>query len=548
MRFFIFLSFFYSAFLYANPIEVSVDRSLINLNESFDITFTCNETPNKMPDFSPLSKDFEVLSKNQGSSMSWVNGKRSVKVQWVFSVIAKKSGKLKIPTVNFGRVSSPVVFIQVNKNKTRISKNDDATIFLEVSANPLKPHVQSQVLYTLRFFRRVQITEASLDAPDVKNAVIEKIGDDKHYRTERAGQSYAVTERTYAIFPQKSGTLIIPALTLKAIIVANNSNRFNRLFGAQNTHQTNAKSKEIKLEVQPIPANFKGKQWLAAQKMILSEQWSGDTTNLQVGEPLTRTLTLEANGVMMGQLPTLQPELSIQNLKIYPDKPNLKETRTETGVVGIREEKTAFILSQNGTYTLPEINIDWFNLKTGKIETLALPEKVITVVGGSISPPQDIQKPIEKQPVINNPAPLTTDVSNSYFWQALSVFFAIAWGITLWKLFYKKTPVKKREDTVQNKSLRTLKETLAIACHENDRQTTKKTLLAWGTLHGYNASSLGVLAPFCSHELRDEILVLNQNLYSQFPEEWSGELLLKAFNAYKIVKKVSKKTDDDLLE
>ncbi|MCK5872410.1 MAG: hypothetical protein KAG26_06255, partial [Methylococcales bacterium] len=158
------------------------------------------------------------------------------------------------------------------------------------------------------------------------------------------------------------------------------------------------------------------------------------------------------------------------------------------------------------------------------------------------------QNILVKPPVINKATPLKTDSNNNGFWQALSAFFAIAWMITLCQLFYKKTSVKKTEDDSQNKSLRTLKKTLTVACHENDLQTTKKTLLTWGELQGYDASSLGLLAPFCSHDLRDEILVLNQNLYSQFPEEWSGELLLKAFNAYKIVKKVSKKTDDDLLE
>ncbi|MCK5925007.1 MAG: BatD family protein, partial [Methylococcales bacterium] len=373
--------------------------------------------------------------------------------------------------------------------------------------------------------------------------VIEKIGDDKHYRTERAGQSYAVTERSYAIFPQKSGTLIIPPLTLKAIIVADHSARFNRLFGAQRTRQTEVKSKEVKLEVQAIPASFQGKQWLVANKMVLSEQWSGDTNNIKVGEPLTRTLTLEADGVMMGQLPTLQPAIANENLKTYPDKPSLKEKRTEIGIIGVREEKIAFISSKNGNYSLPKISIDWFNLKTGKIETVTLAEKVITAVGGSVEIPKNAEAQVVK-PIIIEKSQLKIDSNNNNMWQILSAFFAIAWIITLWKLFYKKTPVKKTEDVSQNISARALKKSLTVACNENDLQASKKVLLAWGQLNEYDSSSLGTLAPFCSPDLRDEILVLNQNLYSQFPQDWSGELLLKAFNAHKIIKKVPKKSED----
>src|SRR5664280_983569 len=103
MRFFASLVFFLLLLIFAPQstfaadIKVSVDRNPVSTDESFQIIFTANESPDDDPDFSPLEQDFSILNQSNSSSSSWINGKSSKTVQWTLNVMAKQTGSLVIP-------------------------------------------------------------------------------------------------------------------------------------------------------------------------------------------------------------------------------------------------------------------------------------------------------------------------------------------------------------------------------------------------------------------------------------------------------------------
>ncbi|MEZ5581408.1 MAG: hypothetical protein R3F37_00205 [Candidatus Competibacteraceae bacterium] len=76
---------------------------------------------------------------------------------------------------------------------------------IEVQAEPADPYVQAQVQYTVRLLFAVPLLDGSLDAPQPANAVVERLGDDVSYETQRNGRRYRVIERRYALFAQRSG-------------------------------------------------------------------------------------------------------------------------------------------------------------------------------------------------------------------------------------------------------------------------------------------------------------------------------------------------------
>lgn len=201
--FLLLLLIFVPANVLAAQISVSFDRNPVSVNESFQIIFTANDAPDKDPDFTPLEQDFEILGQSQSSNSSWVNGQSSRTIQWTLNVMAKHSGSLIVPEVKFGDDVSqprPILVTEATVNK---AVNTDDDLFLEVEATPESPYVQSQVLFSVRLYRRVDITQAALNEPELGDAVIEKLGDDSNYNTQINGVNYLVTERKYAIFPQK---------------------------------------------------------------------------------------------------------------------------------------------------------------------------------------------------------------------------------------------------------------------------------------------------------------------------------------------------------
>lgn len=533
----------------AVEIVASVDRNPVNLNESFEITFSASESPDDDPDFGPLEADFEILSKSQSSNTSIINGEFSKTIQWKLTVMAKRAGNLVIPEIAFGDDKSQPLALSVTQGSTSRTLKTDDELFLEVEASPGDPYVQSQVLYTLRFYRRVNIAQASLNEPEMADALVEKLGEDSNYATQIDGVNYQVTERKYAIFPQKSGTLIIPPLTLSAEVLSSGRPRFNGFFSRQITRMKRVASKAVILEVQPIPSEFSGRHWLPAEGLSLSQEWSGDINHVKVGEPLTRTLTVLAKGSTVGQLPELN---TVQNqdshLKSYPDQPVLKEEKKPEGLLAYRQEKIALIPPKAGRYTLPAIEIPWFNTRTGKMELARIPETtLIAIPAGETKPalPQAASSALLVQPEV---AESQSPVQDQYHvdWMWLAVFLGAGWLATLgYFLIVAKTKTPLSAPSVGENSLKESIQALKKACNENNALAAKDALIGWGRLK-YKVSSLGALAPLCEARLRDEILHLNQCLYSRSAESWHGKRLFQSFVENKAMEQIKVGKEESL--
>lgn len=525
---------------WAADIQISVDRNPVGSSESFKIIFTANQSPDDQPDFSPLQQDFEILDQQRSSNAAWINGHASHNERWIITAMAKKTGELLIPAIAFGADhSKPLPLTVIDSGQTA---HADADLFLEVSATPETPYVQAQVLYTLRVYRRVQITQAKLDDPQLTDAVVEKLGEDNNYSTQLRGVEYWVTERRYAIFPQHSGNVTISPLKLTAEVLSGRRSRFSSFF-SPDTETRRVASKAITLNVQPMPASFKNLEWLTAESLQLNQEWSNQDLQIKVGEPITRTLTLIAQAATVGELPELAEHMQVDGMKIYPDQPVLKEEKQNDGLTAIREEKIAFIPSRPGEYKLPAIAVPWFNTRTQRMETARLPEITVTALADETEP--SIQA--------NNASPaqspampaMATTVSESYrqelrLWQISTAVLALAWLTTCYLLYRKPgqlRPAAARPDDAPPASdgMPGLKRDLEHACRENRPETVKQLLLHWGKAR-YDADSLTALARQCTPSLRQEIERLNQHLYSVDSRPWQGEALWQAFSRQDVLR------------
>jgi hypothetical protein len=544
----------FSTQAFAVELSVSVDRNPVSLDESFKIFFDAPDTPDGDPDFAPLERDFSILNQGQSSSSSWINGTYSKSIRWTVEVTAKKAGTLTIPAIQFGNDASKALAVEVTQTApANDADKTDQDLFLDVKASPDNPYVQSQVLYTVKLYRRVDIAQASLSEPELSDAVIEKLGEDSNYNSVMNGVSYVVTERKYAIFPQKSGVMNIKPLSLNAEVVVDRQPDFRDFFGSRMTKTKRILSKEITLNVKPAPAGFTGKNWLAAEKLELSQEWSGDIQQMKIGEPLTRTLTLRGEGTTVGQLPELNAIKTDANLKAYPDQPVLNEQKRPDGVSASRQEKIALIPSTAGKHVLPGIEIHWFDTKTQAMEVAKIPETTINVIGGSenqastAEPPKEAIAPstpqAPKQVEIKTPAPVKADNWQQNFWFWTSLFLALGWLATV-IYFMAKKPINQinadqdtdllRQEANEKESIKKLKQ----ACEDNNAQAAKNALLVWGKLK-FAANSLGAIADYCDARLRDEILYLNQILYGKDSSQWTGKKLMQAFTENKARAKIA---------
>ncbi|MGC2166655.1 MAG: BatD family protein [Gallionella sp.] len=526
--------------------QASVDRNPVTEGDSFTLTLNSDESLDGEPDLSVLQKDFDVLGKNSGSSMQIINGSVTRSVQWQIQLMAKRSGTLIIPAIKAGDQSTTAIVLGVNKADQAKAGQEGGELFLEAIAEPRTAYVQQQIIFTVRLYRLVNIgNDSTLSDPKFPemDAVVERLGEDHSYQTMRNGQAYAVIERRYAVYPQKSGNFSSAPMQFDGVIVDRNR-RSGFMFDpfSQSTRQKRVFSKALSFTIKSAPESKDNAQWLPASKVTLSEQWSENPPKFTVGEPITRTLVISAQGLTASQLPALGSN-AIDGFKLYPDQPVLNENKSDNGNTGVRTQKIAIMPTRTGTFMLPAIEVKWWNVNTDKMEVARLPAKTITVLPGSadanaaIPPPASTSGDVATQPVSNS-APLEigklvpVDRGISW-WPWIALFLGIGWLLTLILLLRVRN--KNPSVTAVNSNeepLRKLESQFKQYCLTNDAAQAKSKLLAWAKLRWPNnpPTSLTAMAGLCEPALASALNELDRSLYAKDNVAWQGENLWQLFS------------------
>ncbi|MBE9560688.1 MAG: protein BatD [Proteobacteria bacterium] len=548
------LSVFFSTVAQAAAdITVSTSRNPVSLDDSFHLIYKVNSGffgngVDDDPDFSPIDKDFDILSSSQSVNSSYINGTWKKTNVWQLALIAKQVGKFTVPAINFGKDISPAIQITVTNSTSpnSVSPKDQATIpakiFLESSIDKKSGWVQSQFIYIIRLLRTVSIASASLSEPvsNDPDAIIEKLSEE-NYKTTRNGISYDVFERRYAIFPQKSGQLKINPVTFEGRV---NPTQARTIFDQfrMSGQLKRLRSLAVETNVKAAPASINLQDWLPAGELQLIEEWSDDIQDIKTGEPVTRTITIAALGLTAVQLPDLSFK-EIDGLKQYPDKPVTENRPEKSGITGLKQIKVALIPSTPGSYTLPEIKLQWWNTKTNKKETAVIPEKTLIAVGGA-----DTNNSITEQPLISSthdekliadnetPTSLASIADSDTYWKWLALAFASAWLVTMILLLKKsKTKIPEKKAAKGTASISTKAAASAVEKHagSNDAKKTRTALNEWAKVAYQNdqINNLTQISENCSPHLAQLIRQLNQSLYSQQHQTWDGKEFLAAFRS-----------------
>ncbi len=511
-------------------ITVKVPRRTVKLNESIQVTFKSDQKIKAQPDFKPLQADFEILSQNQNSSTRIINGQIDHDYSWNVVLMSKKEGNVTIPPIRFGPYQSEPVTIQVTEAQAA-AKGDP--IYFEVEISPTgQVYEQSQVVYTVRFYRAVnlyngRISDISVSDPDT---IVESLGEDKEYDQMSGGTRYLVLERKYAVFPQHAGELTFSPIVFEGQIVTGGRSIFN-----MQTQHTYLTSDPIKISVKPIPPPFTRQNWLAAQDVKLVDEWSGDIAKVKAGEPITRTVTIMADGCLASQIPNLNIPLP-EHLKQYPDKPQTYNQTAGAGNTGVKQIKIALIASEPGSITLPEIQVNWWDVKANRMRTSSLPELTLQVLNDPVAAPAPVPEAIA--PAKPHSVPI---------WAWLLIGLNGIWMFALLVIWIKgRKPKKSLENDA---SLSRIRQGLKDACLASDAKGAEKALLAWAklTYPKLKPLNLGSLTDYVTGDLLEEVEDLNESLYSPHTL-WNGKDLWQAFQAFKPAKAKSSEGAEAVLK
>ncbi len=520
--------------LYAAVIA-SVDRTNVELNESFTLKVTVDTAIDVEPDASALEEEFYIGTRSQLSNTTIVNGQISRSRTWTYVLMAKHDGDLVIPPVRIGSEQSEPVPITVTPPSTTLP--GEADIFVTTEVDHAESFVQAQILYRVKVYRAVATRQPRLSEPamDGVEVLIETAGEERSYESILNGKAYNVVERVYALFPQESGTISIQPARFEARVLRDGRITGRKIFESEPIEVTvNA--------IPPPPPGHPDAVWFPAKSVELSEDWSRDPADLPAGEPITRHITVAAVGQLSTQIPVIEPTSS-DKIKVYPDKPDFRDVAEADGIRAVRSDQYAMIGVAPGTVELPPVELPWWNIDEGEWQIARLPGGTLNIAPSAATAVAPPSEPVADPPAAAEESAPLPEVEVVYvdFWLYVSAGLAAVWVMTLIAWWWSRRPATRAPKEPEAPPVHRLQAKVLKAARkaalEGDAAGVRANVLEWGRLQWPEKAprSIGEIAKRVSLPLSTQLETLATASYGPGEERWDGEALAKSLRSFAVL-------------
>ncbi|MEQ5873870.1 protein BatD [Pseudoalteromonas sp. NFXS39] len=506
----------------ATQLQASVDKNPVLAGEFFILTISADDSINsEQPDTSVLLKDFVVGPTSVSSRTNIINGEISKQTNWSVKLMTRKEGTYTIPAFTVAGVSSKPIELTVAKRSQTSEQNKEA--FIKTSIKPTSLYVQEAGVYTVKLYldNNKELLDGNLTTPEMENAELTPINKQSEDYELIDGKRYLVITREYLVQPQKSGVNTITAPVFNGRI-------------RQNYRQmaVSAMGEDVDIEIKPIPENYSG-AWLPSELVNLDEQWQPKDDTVEVGTPITRTITLTALGVTKEQLPDIDMP-QVQGFRSYPDEKESNHLVRDGRVISQQTASYALLPQTPGTYTLPEIKLPWFNTKINRISYATIPARTLTVVPSTNPLTPTAPAIAEPQTASSNELSHTptnvqtvTQVTSPMWLIIVAIVGYGLWLVTL-VLYIKKRPQQSTPKALSKSVTSVSLNELKLFAKQNNSSAFYNALNLYAKQYtGKNVAAIEyLLASLKNTQLNDEIAKLRTKLYSSADEQVDLSLIV----------------------
>ena len=510
-------------------ITAEVDRTNIAMGETLRLTLTADagERPDQIS-LDQLEIDFEILQRSSSTSARLIGGEQNITRTLEIELSPLREGVLTIPAFNTGGRRTTPTAVKVSPEPEYALAEELVTF--DATVDNTEVYVQAQVILTITLQQAINLDNRAVSDVDIPDAYQEPL-EQKSFQRRSGGRLWQVTELRYALFPQKSGDLLIPAIAFSGRELLPGRS----LLGARLGRRIAIKSDPINIRVKPVPATFPGDVWLPAQQLSLTSRWSAAPEQLSTGDSTTRTLEITAQGLQGSQLPpvtSLGGTAGIKGLRFYPDKETIEQREIPLGVEGYRLQSEALVSSEAGNWTLPERTIPWWNTKTDTLEFARLPEERIRVTD-LLAPKDSANGDIATTPVLTEGTTVSRrlwQMSAATGWLLAAILGALLW---LRRRDAKANPPHDQADIDAQKTQHLM--SVRKACSTNDPVAARLAVLTWGHKRFDDSSpnTLNEIAARVGGDLAEELRAIDTLLFSKESKpSWQGAKLFKLLKNY----------------
>lgn len=203
------------------------------------------------------------------------------------------------------------------------------------------------------------------------------------------GESFAGIRRSYLITPQAAGDYVLPPAEITFTYAAVPGQASPGKVTLQPTSFT----------VVSQPGSETGGASVTAARVSVDQVLDHDAKAMKVGDSLVRTVTVTADGMQAMMIP--EPSFEVPaGVRVYRHDPKLENEQTPRGefVAGHRTDTVTYVFETAGNYTLPVVEVRWFDPQSGKSEIASAPAITVSVAeaaaaGDAIAPPAPAETP-----------------------------------------------------------------------------------------------------------------------------------------------------------
>lgn len=388
------------------------------VGERFRITYKVNTRDAK--EFrAPDMKNLDVLTgpaTSSSSSTSIYNGQvtSSYTITYTYTVVATEEGEVQLDgatvKANGEQVTSNKLTIKVlppdkttqsqgNQSQrsnqssqrqtfggsTAISSED---LFMLATVDKTTVYEQEALLLSFKVYVLPSIDLRSLSnkMPDLKNFHVQEVDlpQQKEFQLEHYnGRNYrTILWSQYVLFPQHSGELEIPATTFEGIIAQpiESNDVFDMFFNAGRYTEVkkDLTTRNIKINVKPLPQGKTGSFYGGVGDFSLSSTIS--STDVTANDAVTLRVILSGTGNLKL---VKTPEIKFpQDFDIYDPKVENKYTIKNGRQTGNKVYEYLVIPRHSGQYTIPELEFQYFDPKSGTYKITKTQEYTLNVAKG----------------------------------------------------------------------------------------------------------------------------------------------------------------------
>lgn len=351
-------------------ISLRIDRQEATLADS--VTLVVSVSGVRDSSSTPLIRGLEHFNVSSGGTSSRVqiiNGKIDSSMDFTYYIQPQKTGTFQLGPAeinNDGLVyRSNTVTLNVSR-QAHSEELDRGALFLQAQISSSKAYVGEQIIYTLKLYRQLKVSNVSLSLPETQRLVFKQLGEPTEYQSVLHDETFQVLEIRYALVPSEKGKYTLEPSKMGMTIYEPQNQPRRGLFDDPFFSFSRAKpislaSDALKIEVLPLPelerpVDFSG---LVGTFQINAELVPSE---IKAGESATLTVHITGRG-NVNRIPDLDaPELT--HTKVYADQPVLEVNPDSKGLFGSKTMKWALVPEKPGRFEIPALFLSFFDTKS----------------------------------------------------------------------------------------------------------------------------------------------------------------------------------------